>query len=328
MNFPLAVIEISTYNHEKYIAQAIESVIEQKTDFDFRLIICEDCSTDNTAKICTTYKSKYPDKIDLHLNQKNAGVFPNAKKLHELSFNSSAKYIAMLDGDDYWTDSNKLQRQVGFLEANPDYAICFHRVYELMDNKKLKISDLNISKDDKTYTIEDLAKRNFIHTPSVVFRKGFIKELPEWFLKLNAGDYLIHMLNAKHGKIKYFSDLMATYRRHSSGYWTTMQDLERRKKWVLDLELLMKENFEPSVLSSLKKQVFDTMETGFYNLLLDGQFEKFSEEFKKYISEYPEQKDTWLFETYPRLFKQVTESRTFKTAKKLAAFSKKIKAFS
>ena len=99
--------------------------------------------------------------------------------------------------------------------------MCFHRVYELAEGEAPELSNLNTSPNQETYTIEDLAKGNFIHTPSVVFRNGLFKEFPAWFKDAPAGDYVIHMLNAEHGKIKYFPDPMAVYRRHSGGLWSS-----------------------------------------------------------------------------------------------------------
>lgn len=213
---PMVAIEMITYNHEKYIAQAIESVVKQKTDFDFKLIICEDCSTDNTAKICTEYKNKFPDKIDLHLAEKNMGVYKNARRLHELSFGSGAKYIAMLDGDDYWTDENKLQKQIDFLEQHPDYAICFHKATIVYEGEPVRnFPELN--NDTKaTTTLTDLMKGNYIHTPTCVFRKNF-DALPDWLLDIFTGDWVIHMLNAEHGKIFFINQEMAAYRVHGRG---------------------------------------------------------------------------------------------------------------
>ncbi|MDF1549683.1 MAG: glycosyltransferase, partial [Bacteroidales bacterium] len=120
-----------TYNHEKYIGQAIEGVLMQKTNFDIELLIGEDFSNDNTRNICMGYKNKYPDKIKLLLREKNIGMMRNF--IQTLN-TCKGKYIALCDGDDYWTDPLKLQKQVDFLEANPEYALCYHRVNILTHN--------------------------------------------------------------------------------------------------------------------------------------------------------------------------------------------------
>ena len=149
----------------------------QKTNFDFKLFIGEDSSTDSTRKICKQIKEKYPDKIELLLNEKNVGPNKNAKQIFKKSFDSGAKYIAICEGDDYWTDPLKLQKQVDFLEANPDYVLCFHQINILKPNGE--IVDDFITKVPENYeTIETLARLgNYIHTPSVVFR-NIINEFP------------------------------------------------------------------------------------------------------------------------------------------------------
>ncbi|MCF6185625.1 MAG: glycosyltransferase, partial [Bacteroidales bacterium] len=109
-----------TYNHEKFIAQAIESVLMQKVSFNYELIIGDDCSQDNTQKIIREYQKKHPDIIKPVLRTKNIGANNNFVDIFK---KATGKYIALLEGDDYWTDPNKLQKQVDFLEANPEYGI-------------------------------------------------------------------------------------------------------------------------------------------------------------------------------------------------------------
>lgn len=204
---PMVAIEMITYNHEKYIAQAIESVLIQETSFPYKLIICEDGSSDNTAQICLDYKNKFPDKIDLHLNQTNSGVKINARKLHNLSFNSGAKYIAILDGDDYWLQPSKLQKQVDFLEKHPEYVLCFHKMKILEPDGKV-VEDY-ITETPKNYeSLETLAARgNYIHTPSVVYR-NILGSLPPEFDEVFFGDYFMHMMLGQHGKLKLLNEQM------------------------------------------------------------------------------------------------------------------------
>ena len=114
---------IITYNHARFIGQALESALMQKTNFDYEIVIGEDCSTDNTGLICKKYAEMYPDKIRLLQNDKNLGVIENFKRT---LYACKGEYVALLEGDDYWTDELKLQKQVDFLESNRDYAIVFH----------------------------------------------------------------------------------------------------------------------------------------------------------------------------------------------------------
>ena len=120
-----------TYNHEKYIAQAIESVLIQEVNFDYELVIGEDCSTDKTREIVIDYQRKYPHKIRLLLNEKNLGMHRNFAQTYHAC---RGQYIAVLEGDDFWTSPHKLQKQVDFLDNNPDFAICFHNMQVINAN--------------------------------------------------------------------------------------------------------------------------------------------------------------------------------------------------
>jgi glycosyltransferase involved in cell wall biosynthesis len=200
-----------TYNHEDYIAQAVESIMMQQTNFEFKLFIGEDCSTDKTAEICSSLKQKYPDKIELVLQKNNIGATNNAQQIFKLCFDSDAQYIAMLEGDDYWTDPLKLQKQVDFLDANQEYVLCFHEVVILKSDGKF-VKDFLTNVPENHETIEDLAVSwNYIHTPSVVFR-NVITDLPYEYQMTPIGDFFLYMMLAEKGKLKYIKQDMATYR--------------------------------------------------------------------------------------------------------------------
>lgn len=208
---PFVSIYMITYNHEAFIELAIKSVMIQETNFEYKLFVGEDCSTDNTRAICKKLKEKYPDKIELFLNEKNLGANKNAKLIFKSTFDSGAKYIALLEGDDYWTDPLKLQKQVDFLDANPDYVLCFHQVSILKTNGEI-VDDFITKVPDNYETIEILARLgNYIHTPTVVFR-NVIKEFPFEFSQSPIGDYFLYMMLAEHGKLKYLEENMGVYR--------------------------------------------------------------------------------------------------------------------
>jgi glycosyltransferase involved in cell wall biosynthesis len=183
----------------------------QKTNFVFEILIHDDASKDKTAEIIREYEEKYPNIIKPIYqteNQYSKGIkvtfkynFPRAK----------GKYIALCEGDDYWTDPLKLQKQVDFLEANNDYVLCFHEVKILHTDGELK--DDFITKVPENYeTIETLARLgNYIHTPSVVFRNS-IKEFPFELDHSPIGDYFLCLMLAEQGKIKYIEEVMGVYR--------------------------------------------------------------------------------------------------------------------
>ena len=133
-------------------------------------------------------------------------------------------------------------------------AICFHRVYELKNDTEFSLSNLNSSENEETYTIEDLAKGNFIHTPSVVFRNRLL-ELPEWFAESPIGDYVLHMLNARFGKIKYFPEAMGVYRVHDGGIWSKKGGYFKSLNWIKMLDLLINEFNGEKDLEIVKKLI-------------------------------------------------------------------------
>lgn len=242
---------VITYNHEKYIGETLEGILKQHVNAEFEIVVGDDFSKDNSRSIILDYAIKYPGKFKLLFYPKNVKAAIN--QIWVLK-NCSGKYIAMCEGDDYWTDPLKLQKQVDFLEANEDYAICFHRIFELAEGKEPELSNLNSEVEEKTYTIDDLAKYNFIHTPSVVFRNGLIREFPSWFKDSPVGDYVLHMLNAAHGKIMYLPKPMAVYRRHSDGLWGKKSQLHQSTGWVWMLKHLAAEFKNTNVEKILLQQ--------------------------------------------------------------------------
>jgi len=208
-----------SYNQEKFIAQAIESVMMQETKFGYELVIGEDCSTDRTRKICIAYQEKYPDRIRLLLRENNLGMMQN---FVQTLLNCTGQYVALLEGDDYWTSPHKLQKQVDFLDTHPDYAICFTRSLAFAEDSRREpyyIPPPEYQKD--TLTIEDLLRVNSITTCSVMFRNGLLDTFPDWFFSLEMGDWPLHIMNAQRGKVGYIHEVMATYRIHDSSYYSS-----------------------------------------------------------------------------------------------------------
>ena len=230
---PLVSVCIITYNHGKFIVQAIEGVLMQQVNFDYEIIIADDCSTDATTDIIKTYQKKYPDKIKLILQKANVGPYQNWVDLLAAPV---GKYIAYFEGDDYWIDALKLQKQVDFLEANNDFNICFHSV-KVLDNNFLR--DDWITKVPKEISdINDLIEHgNFIHTPSVVFRSANLV-LPPSFSYSPIGDYFLYILLTQDGgKIKFIDEKMAVYR-YGVGIHSTSTSEKKYRDWSIMLYLL------------------------------------------------------------------------------------------
>ena len=202
-----------TYNHEKYISQAIDSVLTQKTNFDFQLIIGEDCSQDKTREIVINYQKKYPQIIRLLLANKNQGMMANWIKTLQVA---KSQYLAVLEGDDYWTDRYKLQKQVDFLDKHPNHSLCFHSVEAFYQDQPDKT--YLIPSKTENFNFKSLLQHNFITACSVMYRHGLVKKIPDWFLSLNIGDWPYHLLHAFQGEIGFINQAMARYRRHSNSY--------------------------------------------------------------------------------------------------------------
>ena len=309
-----------TYNHGLFIQQAMESFLAQKTGFDFEVIVSDDCSTDETAHRVEVFASQHPGKIKLYKHARNLGMMPNFK----FALNAcSGKYIAICEGDDYWLDANKLQKQVDFLEANADYAICFHGVYEQEGKHKIK-SHHNISDKEETKTIADLARYNFISTPSVVFRNKLTPQFPDWFETSPVGDYVLHMLNARHGKIKYFPELMAVYRKHGGSTWSKESQRKMSDKWVKVLDLLLQEQFPYDAMAELKSQRRYTLNTILKTILEEDNEAVFLEQLKTISQKDPMIKEDWLTDFYPRHIRELKSGGAYRLAQKLVRLKKAI----
>lgn len=237
---PLTNVCIITYNHENFISQTIEGILIQKTNFPIEIVIGEDCSTDRTKEICLEYQQKYPEIIRVLPREANLGMMPNFVDVLE---NCNGIYIALCEGDDYWTDPLKLQKQVDFLEANPDFSICFHRVKVIYEDSD-KESYISNQNQKKVTTFEDMAAGNYIHTLSCVFRNNLFEKFPDWFNESPLGDYPLHLLNAQHGKIKFLEDVMGVYRVHQGGVWS-LQNIRRGSLDFLKVVEMCKKHFAP-----------------------------------------------------------------------------------
>src|SRR5436190_20736806 len=215
---------LTTYNHEKYIAQALDSVLMQETDFDCEVVVLEDCSADATQDILRTYQRKYPDKIRLRLAERNQ----HSNKAFAEEFQASpSPYIAMLDGDDYWTSPRKLQTQVEFLRGHPECALCFHnalRIYE--DGSRVPLSH-NSAGQKRISVLEDIWQGNFIAGSAAMLRKDVLGQLPDWFYDLPYGDWPLYILCAQHGKIGYIDEIFGVYRIHSGGVWSRLDPIQK-----------------------------------------------------------------------------------------------------
>ncbi len=218
--YKVAVICI-TYNHVDFISSALNSMLSQHTNFDYEIIICDDASTDGTQEIIRKYQKKHSN-IKATLRSKNVGALEN---FIDCLNNASSKYLIVNEGDDYFTDPHKLQKQVDFLDLNPDCSICFHPVKVIWEDGSQPESifpEPDFIFNKKKLSIDDLLQHNFIQTNSCMYRWRFngVERIRDVFPKnIIPGDYFLHLLHAEKGKIGFIPDIMAIYRKHSGGIW-------------------------------------------------------------------------------------------------------------
>lgn len=220
---PLVSIICNTYNHEDFIEDAINGFLMQVTTFPFEVLIHDDASTDHTADIIRTYEKKYPKIIKpiyQKENQYSKGIKPS--EAHGFS-RASGAYIAVCEGDDYWTDPDKLLKQVSFLESSKDYVVTCHDSI-VIDSKKniIKNSKLPYDKKRDFESTELIKGESFLLTNTLVFR-NIIQEHPyERRMVLNRDTFLISLLG-HYGKSKYMSDIKpSAYRLHAGGVWSPL----------------------------------------------------------------------------------------------------------
>lgn len=209
---PLVSVRLVTYNHEKYIAQCLEGILMQRTDFPFEVIVGEDGSTDRTRQIVLDYAERHPDKIRVLPDEGNLGHMRNSYRVQQAC---RGKYHAMIEGDDYWIDPLKLQKQVDLMETHPDMTLCFHNVFVLNGgHSSATLFYTDVMPDTWTF-----AQLSGISTPmaSHLARSDVLASLPEWRLKIWCGDVLFRLWCAHHGPVGYLNEVMAVYRWHANG---------------------------------------------------------------------------------------------------------------
>jgi glycosyltransferase involved in cell wall biosynthesis len=222
------------YNQEDFIAEAIESILAQKTTFPVEIVIGDDNSKDRTGEICSEYAARFPGKIKYHYREKNIGMMPNfIKTLGECD----GKYLAVCEGDDFWTDATKLQRQVDFMEAHPEVSLCCHNHSVLANGETLHANE-DIAEDVKILETEDYMRNPFFHTSSYFFRRDAQPApYPDWYRDVLAGDHFLVLFLSMKGKIGYLNQRMSVFRNHGSSVSFTRKALEIKQNFVRHLEI-------------------------------------------------------------------------------------------
>lgn len=233
---PLLSVRFMCYEQAHLVDKALHGIAIQEIDFPVEIVVGDDFSKDGTLENIKAFAADQPELHFRILDRQRGDAYDIERQRRGRLFNFAniitqckGKYIALIDGDDYWTDPLKLKKQVRFLEAHPDYSMCHHQV-KIIDDTLRTTRMFNVWEEDRDVTIEDLTRSNRIATSSVVYRN--FGELPEWFTDLHAGDWGLHLMNYEKGKIRYLSDEMGVYLRHENAIWSQLPSADLFERGV------------------------------------------------------------------------------------------------
>ncbi|MDN3437352.1 glycosyltransferase [Planococcus sp. APC 3900] len=287
-------IECTSYNHEDYIAEALDSMLMQKTNFAYEILVHDDASTDRTAEIIKSYEQRYPDIIKSICqteNQYSKGVLVELVN----SERALGKYIAVCEGDDYWTDPDKLQRQVDYMEAHPECSMCVHAAERVSAVTKKTVSSIRPSNKDKIFSVEEVIEGGgeLFATNSILYSREKIPEMPEYYLNASIGDYPLVICGALSGTVFYMDRNMSAYRVEVKGSWTDVQvsDVEKKQQHLQAVADMLDEinaytHFKyDKVINRTKKRdrfyillkqmkIKETMKNGYWQFYMKPEFLK------------------------------------------------------
>lgn len=227
---PLVSVHVSTYQHADFIRDCLDGVLMQETDFPMEIIIGEDESDDGTREICKEYADRHPDKIRLFLHRRENNISIHGRPTGRFQFTYSqfvarGRYIATCEGDDYWTDPAKLQKQVEFLESNPGYVLSYHDAVIINESDRVLHQSRLPERLTRDLDSQELTCSPVLPTLSMCFKNKLKKFPHEYFNVMNADIMLIALLG-RHGKGHYQKDVEpAAYRKHDGGMWTSEEDI-------------------------------------------------------------------------------------------------------
>ena len=228
---PLVSVNTITFNHAPYIRTCIEGALMQKTNFPFEIVIGEDCSTDGTREIVFEYANNYPEKIRVITSDANVGAMENDRRTN---FSCRGEYIAYCEGDDFWIDPLKLQKQYDAAIEKDASMGCTYLVVFTVEGKLLLEAKVRKALDESGYiNFLDILERNkHFHTSSMFVRTDVIRKLPRWYYQSPVGDYPTKVISAYMGNVYYIDEIMSVYRKGNSGSYTNRNVSAKYKKTV------------------------------------------------------------------------------------------------
>lgn len=282
----LVTISCITYNHEKFIKQAIESFLMQKTNFKFEIVIHDDASTDKTSEIIKEYEKKYPDIIKPIYQKENQ--YSKGKKISLIIDKKiRGKYVALCEGDDYWTDPYKLQKQVNYMEKNPDCGMCFHTVGIYDERSKKIVGEVKPYTSTRIVSTEDIIMKDggFIGTNSIMYRAENMREFPKFYLECSVGDYPIQILHSTKKYAYFMEESMSVWRINIGNSWSDKNSDNHRQKVLRSNLIKMLREFNIYSSKKYEKVINKRIEKWSYGIIKSDQREKFLNE-KEYEEFY------------------------------------------
>lgn len=260
---PKVSVCIPTYNHEKYIRQTLDGVLMQKTDFEFEIVIGDDASSDNNQQVIQEYVDKYPNLFQAFLHKENQGPkepkeFGGRNNVLGLLKACKGDYVALCEGDDYWTNPQKLQKQVDFMEANKDFVICHHNMSVIYEDGSPNHFFNERNQKTESSIVDILEDRWFIATAATLYRNIFREnDFAAWHSRAASGDWALVIQLAATGKIHYISEEMGIYRKHRGGLSnvqssTNLYFLKNRKQMFIEVNEWLDFKYDTTIEETIK----------------------------------------------------------------------------
>lgn len=305
---PLVSIDCITYNQEKYIARTIDSFLMQKTNFNYEILIHDDASTDNTPEIIKRYEKKYPRKIRVIYQKENQ--YSQGKDIWSInSARAAGKYITLCEGDDFWIDPLKLQKQVEYMENNPKTSVIVHSAIVVDAQTSKKTDHIRPSKESRYFSTEEVIAGDggLVATNSMLFRRKYFKNLPKFYKNCPVGDYPLMIHLALEGKVYYLDEYMSAYQINTGISWTD-DHFTNHEKIVKHYQEINETLDQVNVYTNYKfnKTIENRKSKNhFTSLMLQGKFEEMrNKEYKNHYQSLSNLLKAKLFmkEFFPNLY--------------------------
>jgi glycosyltransferase involved in cell wall biosynthesis len=275
MSAPLLSVCVQTYQHQPFIKRCLESILMQETNFLFEIIIGEDESSDGTREICCEFANKYPNKIRLFLRSRKDVIYINKKPTGRFNFlqnmkSAKGKYIALIDGDDYWVDKHKLQEQVTFLENNPNFSLCFTNVSLVNKTDDIIVKSL-LNYQVDTFIHETFVAKISPPTLTTIFRTDALPlNFPDEFNEITNADMFLKAIISQEGSIKFINKVTGTKCLHGAGIYAGTSSFQKEENKLKTYQAMLKYFKSKKV----KKNISQAMNVAYIRLLFNYMKQK------------------------------------------------------